>query len=89
MENGENDTYYLGEDGAMVTNMMVGIGADGRLQPMERYYHLLKELPTYYRQEMDKLIDKGKVNGKSGSGDELVLDLPESAVRTIIICNRE
>lgn len=85
----KNDTYYLGEDGAMVTNMMVGIGADGRLQPMERYYHLLKELPTYYRQEMDKLIDKGKVNGKSGSGDELVLDLPESAVRTIIICNRE
>lgn len=85
----KNDTYYLGADGAMVTNMMVGIGADGRLQPMERYYHLLKELPTYYRQEMDKLIDKGKVNGKSGSGDELVLDLPESAVRTIIICNRE
>lgn len=85
----ENDTYYLGADGAMVTNMMVGIGADGRLQPMERYYHLLKELPTYYRQKMEKLIDKGKVNGKSGSGDELVLDLPESAVRTIIICNRE
>mgnify|MGYP002765880979 FL=1 len=83
------DTYYLGADGAMVTNMMVGIGADGRLQPMERYYHLLKELPTYYRQEMDKLIDKGNVNGKSGSGDELVLNLPESAVRTIIICNRE
>lgn len=85
----KNDTYYLGADGAMVTNMMVGIGADGRAQPMERYYHLLKELPTYYRQEMDKLIDKGKVRGKSGSGDELVLDLPESAVRTIIICNRE
>lgn len=85
----KNDTYYLGADGAMMTNRIVGVGSDGRLQPMERYYHLLKELPTYYRQEMDKLIDKGKVNGKSGSGDELVLDLPESAVRTIIICNRE
>lgn len=82
------DAYYLGADGAMVKNMLVGVGADGRAQPIERYYHLLKELPTYYRKEMDKLIDKGKVNGKSGSGDELVLDLPESAVRVLIMMNR-
>ena len=81
-------TYYLGEDGAMVTGQLVGLGADGKLQPMERYYHLISELSPYYRAEIDKLIASGKLKGKSGEGDNLVLDLPESAVRTSIILNR-
>lgn len=28
-------TYYLGADGAMVTGQLVGLGQDGRLQPVE------------------------------------------------------
>ncbi len=85
-ENG--DTYYLGADGAMVTNQLVGIGADGKLCPVEPYYHLISELPAFYRKEIDKLVDAGKLAGKSGSGDNLVLDLPMSAVRVLIILNR-
>ena len=82
------DTYYLGSDGDMQTGMVVGLGGDGKLQPMEPYYHLISELPDYYRKEIDKLIAAGKLAGKSGEGENLVLDLSESAVRAIIICNR-
>lgn len=82
------DTYYLGADGDMQTNMVVGLGSDGRLQPIERYYHLLSELPDYYRAEIDPLIESGKLKGKSGEGENLVLDMSESAVRVMIILNR-
>ena len=82
------DTYYLGSDGDMQTNMVVGLGSDGKIQPIEPYYHLLSELPDYYRKEIDKLIAAGKLAGKSGEGEKLVLDMPESAVRVLIILNR-
>ena len=81
-------TYYLGADGAMVTNQLVGVGADGKLKPVEKFYHLISELSPFYRGEIDKLIAAGKLKGKSGEGDNLVLDLPESAVRVLIILNR-
>ena len=83
-----SDTYYLGADGDMQTGMVVGLGTDGRLQPLERYFHLLSELPDYYRTEIDKLIAAGKLKGKAGEGESLVLDLSESALRAIIICSR-
>ena len=85
---GGDGTYYLGSDGAMMTNRMVGLDGDGRLRPLEAYYHYLKELPEVYRAELDPLIAAGKLRGRSGAGEELVLDLPESAVRAIIIANR-
>nr|DAH47766.1 MAG TPA: endolysin [Caudoviricetes sp.] len=81
-------TYYLGADGKMMTNRLVGLGADGRLQPMERYYHLLSDLPDYYRKEIDPLIEAGKLKGKSGIGENMVLDMSESALRAIIVLNR-
>lgn len=84
-----NDTYYLGSDGKMVTNMIVGLGSDGRLQPIEPFYHLLSEVPAGYRKELDPLIASGKLKGKSGSGENLVLDLPLSALRVMIVTNRE
>ena len=85
----DSDTYYLGADGDMQTNMIVGLGSDGRLQPIEPYYHLISELPDYCRKEIDRLIPAGKLAGKSGEGENLVLDMPESAVRAVIICNRQ
>mgnify|MGYP002672077559 CR=1 FL=1 len=84
----EGDTYYLGADGDMQTNMVVGLGSDGKLQPLERFYHLLSELPDYYRAEIDPLIAAGTLKGKAGEGENLVLDLSESAVRVLIITNR-
>ena len=82
------DTYYIGAEGDMQTNMVVGLGADGKLHPMEPWYHTLGEVPKGYRKELDKLVDAGKVKGKSGSGDGMVLDMPLSALRVIIILSR-
>ena len=82
------DSYYLGADGDMQVNMVVGLGADGKLQPLEPWYHTLGDVPAGYRKELDPLIASGKLKGKSGSGDGLVLDLPLSALRVLIITNR-
>ncbi len=82
------DTYYLGADGDMQTNMVVGLGSDGRSQPMEPWYHTMSEVPQGYRKELDKLVDAGKLKGKSGSGDDMVLDMPLSALRVLIILSR-
>ena len=83
------DTYYLGADGDMQTNMIVGLGSDGKLQPIEPWYHTLGEVPSGYRKELDKLVEAGKLKGKSGEGDSLVLDMPLSALRAIIIMSRD
>ena len=85
----EGDTYYLGADGDMQTNMVVGLGSDGRLQPIERFYHLISQLPDYYRAEIDPLIAAGILKGKAGEGENLVLDLSESALRAMIILSRK
>mgnify|MGYP004690618345 CR=1 FL=1 len=82
------DTYYLGAEGDMQTNMVVGLGSDGKLQPMEPWYHTLGEVPKGYRKELDKLVSAGKFKGKSGSGDDMVLDMPLSALRVLIILSR-
>lgn len=82
------DTYYLGAEGDMQTNMVVGLGADGKLQPMEPWCHLLRDVPSGYRQELDELIAAGKLKGKSGEGEDLVLDMPLSALRVLIILSR-
>ena len=82
------DSYFVGPEGDMLTNMVVGLGADGKLQPIEQWYHTLGEVPNGYRKELDKLVDAGKLKGKSGSGDDMVLDMPLSALRVLIILNR-
>lgn len=82
------DTYYLGAEGDMQTNMVVGLGSDGKLQPIEPWYHTLGEVPKGYRKELDKLVDAGKLNGKIGRGDDMVLDMPLSALRVLIILSR-
>ena len=81
-------TYYLGADGAMQTNVVMGLGDNGELRPVEPWYHTLGDVPAGYRKELDPLIASGKLKGKSGSGDGLVLDLPLSALRVLIITNR-
>lgn len=82
------DSYCLGANGDMQTNMVVGLGADGKLQPIEPWYHTLGEVPKGYRKELDKLVSAGKLKGKSGSGDDMVLDMPLSALRVLIILSR-
>jgi hypothetical protein len=81
-------SYYLDLGGAMLANMVVGLNDSGELRPIEQYCHLLRDVPSGYRQELDKLIAAGKLKGKRGEGDDLVLDMPESMVRALIILSR-
>lgn len=52
------------------------------------YYYYLKEVPAMYRDVLDKLIAEGKLKGRGGSGEELVLDMSEEMVRALVIMNR-
>ena len=72
----------------MQTNVVMGLGDNGELRPIEPWYHTLGDVPASYRKELGPLIASGKLKGKSGSGDGLVLDLPLSALRVLIITNR-
>ena len=81
-------SYYLGTDGATVTNQALKLGADGKLCPAGAYYGKLKEVPAEYRPHLDNLIAKGLLKGRSGSGEELVLDLSEEAVRLLVVWDR-
>lgn len=82
------NAYYLGTDGAMVTNQAVRIGADGKLIPTGGYYYKLSAVPQMYRTYLDKLIADGKLRGREGAGEDLVLDMSEEMVRTLVIMNR-
>lgn len=52
-------------------------------------YEKLKDVNnSLYRETLDKLIDKGLLTGKSGEGDERVIDLAEDNVRMLVILDR-
>lgn len=81
--------YYLGADGAMVVNKSLKINENGELTYSGNYYHLLKDC-TYevYRKTLDKLISKGVLKGEGGSGENLILNLSEDAVREFVVLDR-
>lgn len=60
----------------------------------EMRYQTLKELKQdkykspYYLPTVEKLMQKGILKGKSGAGDNTVLDLGEDAVRLLVILDR-
>lgn len=41
-----------------------------------------------YRQVLDKLVDKGYLKGREGTGEDLVLDMSETGVRALVIMGR-
>lgn len=54
----------------------------------EMRYDKVKDVPDYARATVDKLVAKGILNGKSGSGEDLVIDLGEDAIRLLVILDR-
>lgn len=62
--------------------------AENSLASEERY-HLLKDVPVSYRDEtIDRLVAQGVIRGRSGEGEDLVLDLGEDAIRILIYLDR-
>lgn len=55
----------------------------------EMRYNTLKDVTNQeYRNTIEKLINKGIIKGKGGSGDSLILDLGEDAVRLLVYLDR-
>ena len=54
----------------------------------ERRYYLAKELPDYYREPIDAMVAAGVISGRGGSGDDMILDMGEDAVRVLAILSR-
>lgn len=82
------NAYYLGADGTMVKSRTLKIDEDGKLVPSGGYYYTLGDVPEVYRTELHKLVKAGKLKGKGGTGDEMILDMTEDAVRILVIMNR-
>lgn len=77
--------YYVGADGTLVTNRMLRTDGEGRVVPADLWCNTLADVPKVYREELDKLIADGKFRGKGGEGESLIVDLPESAIRVMIV----
>ena len=55
----------------------------------EMRYYYIKEVPAAYRKEtIDRLIALGIIKGKGGSGEDLIIDLGEDAIRLLIYNDR-
>lgn len=51
-------------------------------------YEKLSDVASYYRPTLDKLIEKGYLKGRGGTGEDLILDMSEDAVRLLVILDR-
>lgn len=55
----------------------------------EMRYEKLSDVESQtYRATLDKLVEKGIIKGREGSGEDLVLDLGEDAVRLLVYLDR-
>lgn len=59
------------------------------LEEPEMRYELLKDIKCPdYRPTVEKLLEKGVLRGKGGSGESTIIDLGEDAVRLLVILDR-
>ncbi len=65
------------------------IGEYFGLEVPEVRYEKLKDIQSpYYRPTVEKLLEKGVLQGKGGSGEETVIDLGEDAIRLLVVLDR-
>lgn len=83
------DAYYLDADCKMVTNRTLKIDSDGRLVPAGRFYRTMGDV-TYsvYKEALEAAVKAGYLKGESGSGDSMVINLPEESVKLFVVMNR-
>lgn len=83
------NAYYLGADSKMVVDKTLKIDSDGKLVPAGNYYHTIGDVKSQtYREALDAAISKGFIKGEGGSGDDMILNLPEESVRMIVYLHR-
>lgn len=54
----------------------------------EMRFPYLKDIPAYARPTIDKLIKKGLLTGKGGTGEDRIIDLSEDSIRVFVINDR-
>jgi hypothetical protein len=87
----KKDEYLLRGDVLVSSGHTVMVLEDGPNAKGEREmrYEKLRDVNnTLYRQTLDKLIAKGFLTGKSGEGEDMILDLAEDNVRMLVILDR-
>lgn len=83
-----NDIVYTADDDCKVTwAEKPKEEEDDEMKTIVRY-DLISDVPSYYRATLDKLIDRGILTGRGGSGEDMVLDMTEDAVRVLVILDR-
>lgn len=85
----DNNAYYLDANCKMVTNRTVKIDSSGKLVPAGAFYVKMKDV-TYkpYREALDAAVKAKILVGESGSGDDMVINLTEEAVRVFVYLHR-
>lgn len=85
----KGNAYYLNGDGKMVTNQTLIIDGDGKLIPFGAFYVKLGDVKyPVYREALDAAVAKDILKGYSGSGDDMVINMSEEAVRMFVILHR-
>lgn len=87
----KSDGYLLRGDVLVSSGHTVMVLEDGPNAKGEREmrYEKLRDVNnTLYRQTLDKLIARGFLTGKSGEGEDMILDLAEDNVRMLVILDR-
>ena len=59
------------------------------LEAMGPHYNRLGDVTkSSYRRVLDKMVDKGYLKGREGTGEDLILDMSETGVRALVIMGR-
>ena len=85
----KGNAYYLNGDGKMVTNQTLIIDGEGKLIPFGSFYVKLGDVKyPVYREALDAAITKDILKGYGGSGDDVVINMSEEAVRMFVFLYR-
>ena len=83
------NAYYLNGDGKMATNQTLIIDGEGKLIPFGAFYHKLEDIKyPVYREALDAAITTDILKGYGGSGDDMVINMSEEAVRMFVFLYR-
>jgi hypothetical protein len=85
----DGNAYYLDNNCKMVENRTLKVDASGKLVPAGAFYYKLGDVKnTEFRSVLDILVKKGALKGESGTGDDMVINLSEEAVRMFVVQHR-
>ena len=79
LKGGTDGSLNISED--MLRCMIVGMRY---VDEKQKRYDSVESMPTYYREEAQKLVDRGALKGRADGN----LDVSDDMIRTMIICQR-